>query len=294
MLGPKLDGMTTTGRLVVVCVPIGNTADASPRLHEALREADVIAAEDTRRTKRLITDLNITTSARLVPYHDHNESSKAQDLIERATEGATIAVVSDAGMPGISDPGYRIIQQAIAAQIPITCVPGPSAVPTALILSGLPSDRFCFEGFVARKEGERTHQFETLANEPRTMVFFDSPRRLAATLLSAATIFGPDRQAAICRELTKTFEEVVRGTLTELQDWVASKDAVLGEISIVIAGRPKNQSQASDLVHEVRTLVDGGMRLKDATKHVAKTHDVRHRELYDAAVRSQKADDTQV
>lgn len=281
--------MTNPGRLVVVGVPIGNPRDASAHLIETLTHAEVIAAEDTRRTKRLMTDLGIDSSARLIPYHDHNEQSRAASIIEHASAGATVALVSDAGMPGVSDPGYRLVQAAIAAQVPVTCAPGPSAVTTALVLSGLPSDRFSFEGFIARKEGDRLRQFSELNDQVRTMVFFDSPRRLGTSLATAAAVFGDDRPAAVCRELTKTYEEVLRGTLGELRDWATGKDAVLGEICVVIGGAAKRRVSTIDLIPQVLDHVADGTRMKDAVKLVAGRHQVHHRELYNAVVAYQNS-----
>jgi 16S rRNA (cytidine1402-2'-O)-methyltransferase len=274
------------GRLVLAATPIGDIRDASPRLADLLSTADVIAAEDTRRLRRLLAALGVTPTGRVVSYHEHNETARSGELVAAASRGAVVAVVTDAGMPSVSDPGLRVVRAAAAAGIPVTAVPGPSAVLTALALSGLATDRFCFEGFPPRKPGERRRLFATLAAEPRTMIFFEAPHRLAATLESLVATFGEDRPAAVCRELTKTYEEVLRRPLGELARWAAAA-RVLGEVTLVVAGRPvpsgpPEEADLEVLVGEVRRKVADGARLKDAAAAVAEAAGVSKRVLYDA------------
>src|SRR5919112_2552765 len=222
------------GVLVLAGTPIGQVADAPARLAEELSGADVVAAEDTRRLKRLCTDLGITLSGRVVSYFEGNEQARTPVLLEALLAGDRVVLVTDAGMPSVSDPGYRLVAAAVEHDVPVTAVPGPSAVLTALAVSGLPVDRFCFEGFLPRKAGERSRRLDELSGEPRTMVFFEAPHRTAATLTALAEAFGRDRHAAVCRELTKTHEEVVRGPLSELAAWAAG--GVRGELTLVVAG----------------------------------------------------------
>ncbi|WNB85099.1 16S rRNA (cytidine(1402)-2'-O)-methyltransferase [Cellulomonas sp. ATA003] len=279
----------TAGRLVLAATPIGDVEDASPRLRRLLAEADVVAAEDTRRLRSLVARLEVTVGGRVVSYHEHNESARAEELLDVVRGGGTVLVVTDAGMPVVSDPGFRVVAAAVEAGLPVTAAPGPSAVLTALALSGLPTDRFCFEGFPPRKGGERLRGFAELADERRTMVFFESPHRLAATLADMATAFGGDRPAAVCRELTKTYEEVVRRPLGELARW-ADEVEVRGEISVVVAGAPPRAAVAvDDLVGEVLARVDAGERLKDAVADVAAAGGAPKRALYDAAVARRRA-----
>ncbi|HET9658189.1 MAG TPA: 16S rRNA (cytidine(1402)-2'-O)-methyltransferase [Kineosporiaceae bacterium] len=277
------------GRLILAATPIGDPADAPARLARLIATADVVAAEDTRRLRRLASALGVSPSGRVVSFHEHNETARAAELVAAAESGATVLVVTDAGMPSVSDPGLRAVRAAVDAGIPVTAVPGPSAVLTALALSGLASDRFCFEGFLPRKPGERRRTLAALQAEPRTMVFFEAPHRLAATLADLADQFGPDRPAAVARELTKTYEEVLRQPLGELAAWAASRE-VLGEITLVVAGRPSPPPPSADdiaaLVAQVRLRVDGGQRLKDAVAEVAAGTGVPKRELYDAATRA--------
>ena len=233
--------------MVLAATPLGNIGDAPPRLIELLSTADVIAAEDTRRLHRLMSDLGVTPTGRIVSYFEGNEIARTDSLVQAALEGSVIAVVTDAGMPSVSDPGYRLVADAVAAGITVTIVPGPSAVLAALAVSGLPVDRFCFEGFLPRKGGERGTRLAQLAAEPRTMVFFEAPHRIEASLRAMAESFGADRSAAVCRELTKTYEEVKRGGLGELADWAA--EGVRGEITIVVSGASESeQREASGLV----------------------------------------------
>ncbi len=273
-----------SGRIVLAGTPIGDAADAPARLVAALGDVDVIAAEDTRRLRSLAARLGVNIEARVLSYHEHNEASRAAELVDLALAGADVVVVSDAGMPGVSDPGYRLVQAAAAAGVPVTAIPGPSAVLTALAVSGLPSDRFTFEGFVPRKPGERQRVFGDLATEARTMVFFDSPRRIGQTLATMVQVFGAERRAVVCRELTKTHEEVRRGTLQELATWAA--DGLLGEITVVVAGHTQEVPEVIDQVAEVQALAGSGMRLKDAVNHVATRTGVSKRELYEQVLQA--------
>jgi 16S rRNA (cytidine1402-2'-O)-methyltransferase len=258
--GPK-----TGGRLLLAATPLGQAADASARLIEALGSADVIAAEDTRRVRVLASALGVRPGGRIVSFFDQNEATRVPGLVEEVAGGATVLVVSDAGMPLISDPGYRLVAACAAAGLTVSCLPGPSAVTTALAVSGLPSDRFCFEGFAPRKQAARRSWLGGLVAERRTCVFFESPRRLEQCLHDAVDTLGPDRRAVVCRELTKTHEEIKRGSLGELADWAA--DGVLGEITVVLAGaQPK--ADVATLVAEVLERVDAGARVKDACAEV--------------------------
>ena len=273
------------GRLLLGATPLGQPSDASARLVSALATADVVAAEDTRRVRTLANALGVRIAGKVVSLFDQNEAARVPALIVDMKGGATVLVVSDAGMPLVSDPGYRLVTACIAEGMPVTCLPGPSAVTTALAVSGLPSDRFCFEGFAPRKRSARRAWLATLAAERRTCVFFESPRRLAACLTDAASELGDTRRAAVCRELTKVHEEVVRGSLGELVDWAAGP--VLGEITVVLAGaQPK--ADIGTLVAEVSVLTDTGMRVKDACAEVIAAHPgaPSRRELYDAVLRS--------
>ncbi|WP_420114167.1 16S rRNA (cytidine(1402)-2'-O)-methyltransferase [Pseudactinotalea sp.] len=274
--------MAETGVVVLAGTPIGDAEDAPPRLLRLLAEADVVAAEDTRRLRALATRLGVTIGGRVTSYHEHNEAARAAELVEAAAAGATVLVVTDAGMPGVSDPGYRVVRSAVEAGVRTTAVPGPSAVLASLALSGLPTDRFCFEGFLPRKAGERRRALAELGTEPRTMVFFEATHRIAETLTAMAEAFGADRDAAVCRELTKTYEEVKRGGLAELAAWAA--DGVRGEITVVVAGMVPEPATAADHVGEVLTLVASGHRLKEAATTVAERSGVSRRELYQAAL----------
>lgn len=267
--------------LVLAATPIGDPRDASARLIDALATADVVAAEDTRRTRRLCASLGIAPR-HLVSYHDHNEATATADLLARVAAGERVLLVTDAGMPSVSDPGYRLVAAAVAAGHPVTCLPGPSAVLVALAVSGLPVDRFAFDGFPPRKRGERARWLAELSRERRTMVFFEAPHRLAATLEAMAEAFGPARPAAVCRELTKTYEEVRRGTLQELAAWAG--DGVLGEITVVVGGAPSAPSDLAGALARVRELVSDGTRLKDACVQVAADTGLSKKDLYDASV----------
>jgi 16S rRNA (cytidine1402-2'-O)-methyltransferase len=274
------------GRLVLAATPIGDPEDASPRLARLIAEADVVAAEDTRRLRRLASSLGVVPRGRVVSHHEHNEAGRVAELVDVVRGGGTVLVVTDAGMPGVSDPGLRAVRAVVDAGLPVTAVPGPSAALTALAVSGLPTDRFCFEGFLPRTPGKRSSAVAALAGEPRTLVFFESPRRAAATLAALAEGFGADRPAAVCRELTKTYEEVRRGSLGELAEWAASRE-VLGEVTIVVGGRPAPTapSDLTSLVAEVHARVAGGERLKSAVSDLATAAGVPKRTLYDAATK---------
>lgn len=270
------------GVLVLAATPIGDLRDASPRLAGELAEADIVAAEDTRRLRRLCTGLGVSPVGRVVSFHEHNERARTGELVERLRIGERVVVVSDAGMPSVSDPGYRLVAAAIEAGVPVTCVPGPSAVLVALALSGLPVDRFCFEGFLPRKPGERTAALRALVAEPRTMVFFEAPHRLAAVLAAMAGVFGGTRRAAVCRELTKTWEETRRGGLAELAAW--AQEGVRGEITVVVAGRPGSVADLGAAVAEVLTRAARGIRLKDACAEISAATGLSRRALYEAAL----------
>lgn len=271
------------GVIVLGATPIGNLSDASPRLREIMASADIIAAEDTRNFHHLANALGIKITAKVMSLHEHNEAHKRSEVIELAAEGATVLVVSDAGMPAVSDPGYPLVAAAMSAGIRVTAVPGPSAVLTALALSGLPTGRFTFEGFLPRKAGERRKRLDSLLAEDRTMVFFEAPHRLNDFLDAAIEAFGPDRQAAVARELTKKFEEVRRDSLAGLRAW--AEDGVRGEIVVVIHGAPEAEAASiEDLLPKVAALVDEGIRMKQAVAEVAEKSGVKKRELYEAVL----------
>ncbi|PPL18831.1 16S rRNA (cytidine(1402)-2'-O)-methyltransferase [Microterricola pindariensis] len=272
--------------IILAATPIGNLKDASVRLVEALGSATVIAAEDTRVTQRLLAALGIENRPRLIALHDHNEREKSIELVELAREG-DVLVLSDAGMPTVSDPGFHLVDAAASAGVTVTALPGPSAVLTALAVSGLPTDRFTFEGFLPRKHGERVSTFTELRDERRTMVFFESPNRLAASLADMASVFGAERRVVVCRELTKFYEEVKRGTAAELAEWAAS--GVKGEICIVVAGAEKRVGDLASGIAEVLALVAAGERLKDAAAVVSEGTGLGKRELYQAALEAKPA-----
>lgn len=280
-----METQETPGQIVLAATPIGNLSDASPRLIELMKSADIVAAEDTRRFLHLATGLGVRVPGRLISYHEHNETHRLTELLELVAGGATILVVSDAGMPAVSDPGFKLVEAAVAAGVTVTAVPGPSAVLTALALSGLPTDRFTFEGFLPRKAGERTKRLQDLATEPRTMVFFEAPHRLDAMVRALRDAFGPERKGAIARELTKMYEEVIRGSLDELLLWAEGE--VRGEIAVVVAGAPAGEpARAVDHVAQVQRLVSEGLRLKEAVAAVAETERVSKRELYAAVLQA--------
>lgn len=283
----------TGGRIMLAATPLGNPADASLRLRELLATADVIAAEDTRRLRRLALALGTTLAGRLVSYYDANERDRSRDLVDEAERGALVAIVTDAGMPSISDPGYRVVAEAIERGVPVSIAPGPSAVLAALAVSGLPVDRFCFEGFLPRKQGERAARIAELVHEPRTMVFFEAPHRVDAALGALADVLGSARRAAVCRELTKTYEEVRRGTLGELLAW--AKDGVLGECTIVVAGASASDRRAAQGLREpadwataVQALIEAGSDRRQAIADVARQAGVPRRLVYNAAVRNRQ------
>jgi 16S rRNA (cytidine1402-2'-O)-methyltransferase len=281
------DHARRVGTLTIAAAPIGQPADASGRLAEALQSAGLIAAEDTRRVRRLATALGVRLTGRVVSYYDDVESRRTPALLAELADGQDILLITDAGMPGVSDPGYRLVAAAADAGIRVTVLPGPSAVTTALVISGLPSDRFAFEGFPPRKAGDRARRFAELATEPRTLIFFESPRRIGATLAELSAAFGADRRAAVCRELTKTHEEVLRGSLGELAGRLA--EGVLGEVTLVVAGAsqlPEPVTEA-DAVAEVRARVLGGASRRDAVAAVAAELGLRKRDLYAAVVSEQ-------
>lgn len=273
---------STTGVLVLAATPIGDPRDAAPRLAQEIAGADVVAAEDTRRLRRLCADLGVTPGGSVVSYHEHNEASRTPELVERLRGGARIVVVTDAGMPSVSDPGYRLVSAAIESGVLVTCVPGPSAVLMALAVSGLPVDRFCFEGFLPRKGGERARALSALAGERRTMVFFEAPHRIEVSLRAMAEAFGPDRPAAVCRELTKTYEEVRRGGLAELADWAA--EGVRGEITVVVGGATPRATSVEEALPGIQERVAAGERLKDVCAEVAAQTGLSKKALYDAAL----------
>lgn len=269
--------------LVLAATPIGNLGDASARLRHALESASVIAAEDTRTASHLLRALGIESRPRLIALHEHNERARAAEVAQLARD-QDVLVLSDAGMPGISDPGYDVVRAAIDAGVQVTALPGPVAAITALAISGLPTDRFAFEGFVPRKPGERRAALTALAREPRTLLFYEAPHRIRAFLTDAVAAFGADRPAVVARELTKLYEEVVRGTLASLAEW-ASGD-VRGEIVVVIGGAPTAAADADDALAEVLSRVEGGERLKAAAADVAGATGLSQRDLYEAALRA--------
>jgi len=275
------------GRLLLGATPLGQPGDASARLVQALTSADVIAAEDTRRARTLAAALGVTPTGRILSLFDQNEATRVPMLLEEIAAGATVLLISDAGMPLINDPGYRLVTACVAAGLTVSCLPGPSAVTTALAVSGLAADRFCFEGFAPRKQAARRSWLGELAGERRTSVFFESPRRLADTLRDAVDTLGPGRRAVVCRELTKTHEEIRRGTLGELADWAA--DGVLGEITVVLAGAVP-QTDLQTLVGEVQELIEDGVRVKDACAQVVAANPgaTSKRELYDLILKSRE------
>jgi 16S rRNA (cytidine1402-2'-O)-methyltransferase len=276
-----------TGTLVLAATPIGQVGDAPPRLVAELAGADVVAAEDTRRLKRLCGDLGVAVSGRIVSYFEGNEAARTPVLVESLLAGERVLLVTDAGMPSVSDPGYRLVAAAVDAGVRVTAVPGPSAVLTALAVSGLPVDRFCFEGFLPRKAGERARRLAALATEERTMVFFEAPHRTAAALAALASAFGDDRPAAVCRELTKTHEEVRRGPLAELVEWAEA--GVRGEVTLVVAGADPTANAPTDPVgyrEAVAELESSGTPRKEAIVQVARRAGVPKREVYDAVHKS--------
>lgn len=291
---PDLGPDPAIGQVVLAATPLGNDLDASARLCALLGTADVVAAEDTRRLRRLVSALGVKMGGRVLSYHDANERERAIELVDIAAAGGTVIVVTDAGMPVISDPGFRVVSEAVARGIRVTALPGPSAVLTALALSGLPVDRFCFEGFLPRKAGERASRLRELVAEPRTMVFFEAPHRLLVMLRALAEGLGSARQAAVCRELTKTYEEVKRGQLGALVEW--AELGVRGEITVVVAGASAQERRdAAGLdtgeaqVAAVRAREAQGIDRRTAIAEVAKAAGVPRRSVYDAVVKRKDA-----
>jgi 16S rRNA (cytidine1402-2'-O)-methyltransferase len=287
-------GVAVGGLLILLGMPIGNVSDISPHALTILNKANLIAAEDTRKYFRIAKELGIAKNAKVISYHDNSEGDKSNQLLAALDRGETVVVLSDAGMPTISDPGYRIVNAAISAGHKVTTIPGPSAVTAALAVSGLPTDRFCFEGFLSRKTGERKNQLTQLAAELRTMVFFEAPHRLSDTLQDMAEVFGERRSGVICRELTKTYEEVIRGELAELAAW--AKGEVLGEVTLVIAGADSaaqlDLSEAADRSRLVELVLNHPLAAQDrkaAIVAVAKELNLPKREVYDIVAKSPKA-----
>jgi len=275
--------------LVLAATPLGNPLDASARLKKAIESADVIAAEDSRRFHRLASDLQVTFTARIISFFEGNETDRTKEILTLLREGKEVLVVTDAGMPTISDPGFRLMRDAIAENLPTVVIPGPSAPTLAIALSGLPTDRFTFEGFAPRAQGARRTFYEKLRFEERTMVIFEAPHRLHESLVDAASILGDSRKAAICREMTKTYEETIRGTLTELIAWAASRE-ILGEITLVFAGVEEGSEikSAHDAVTRVREYEAAGMDRKGAIATVADEFDLPKKIVYAAVVDANK------
>lgn len=272
--------------LILAATPIGNLSDASPRLVEHLVSSKFIAAEDTRSLLKLANALGIKLNARLFSLHEHNENERIEQILEIAGED-DVLVVSDAGMPTVSDPGFLLVRAAVKAEIAVTIIPGPSAVLSALAVSGLPTDRFTFEGFLPRKTGDRKKTFESLAREPRTMVFFESPHRILESLEDAATVLGDERQASVSRELTKKFEHTQRGTLPQLVEW--AKGEPKGEMVLVIAGAQVVEAKSEDLVQQVLALIEDGIGLKQAVAEIAGAAGAGKSELYQSVLEARKA-----
>jgi len=272
-------------KLLLAGVPLGNPGDASARLINAIQSASIIAAEDSRRFQRLCQDLGVSSEAKVISFFEGNEEERTEQLLNELKNGSDVLVVTDAGMPTVSDPGFKLVRAAVEAKIPVEVLPGPSAVTTALALSGLPTDRFCFDGFVPRTQGAREKFFDALKFESRTIVFFEAPHRLVETLEVANKILGSDRKAALCREMTKTYEETVRGTLGEIQDWAKSKE-ILGEITIVVNGAVEGAKEMSqqEIIDAVRNLESAGMDRKEAISAVAEDFALPKRAVFDAMV----------
>ena len=277
-------------KLLLAGVPLGNPGDASARLISAIKNASIIAAEDSRRFQRLCQDLGISSQAKILSFFEGNEEERTEQLLIELRNGADVLVVTDAGMPTVSDPGFKLVRSAVAENIQVEVLPGPSAVTTALALSGLPTDRFCFEGFVPRTQGAREKFFEDLRFEVRTVVFFEAPHRLQETLITAINFLGAERKAALCREMTKTYEETVRGTLGTLQEWASSKE-VLGEITIVVEGAIVGAREINHerIIDSVRKFENAGMDRKEAIAAVAQELNLPKREVFDAMVAAKNA-----
>lgn len=288
-MGAK-DSNQSGGQLVFAATPMGNVGDASARLITAIEQADVIAAEDTRKFMNLCSRLGIRYDAKLVSNFEANEAGRVEQLLEAVNAGSVVLVVSDAGMPSVSDPGYRLAIAAIDSGINYQVLPGPSAVLTALLLSGLPADRFCFEGFLPRKSGDRIRTLTHLLHEPRTMIFFEAPHRLEKTLNDMVDVFGPQRLAAVAREMTKTYEEVIRGSMSELKNWATGE--IRGEITLVVAGSDStagSEVSLPELVELVGERVKEGQSTKDAAAAVALKFGRHKREVYEAVIAAKSA-----
>jgi 16S rRNA (cytidine1402-2'-O)-methyltransferase len=272
--------------LILAATPIGRPDDASPRLAEALATADVVAAEDTRRLRRLTADLGVSISGRVVSYFEGNERERTPELVDAIAAGLDVVLVTDAGMPSVADPGFRLVAACVEAGHDVTALPGPSAALTALAVSGLPVHRFCFEGFLPRKTGDRARALAELSAEQRTMIFFEAPRRTAETLQAMVEAFGPDRRGALCRELTKTHEEVVRDTLAGLVEWIGAQEhGVRGEVTLVVEGGKPVEFDDDELRRRVAAAEDRGLTRKDAIAEVAQSSGVRRRAVYEAVHR---------
>ncbi len=272
------------GKLIVCATPIGNLEDASPRLARALSEADLVACEDTRQTRKLLAQLGVTT--RLTSYQEVGERERAKELAERVATGLRLALVSDAGMPSVSDPGYHLVAACLDRGVAVEVVPGPSAALAALVVSGLPTDRFCFEGFLPRRPGQRDRRLAELATEPRTMVFFEAPHRVLATLDAMVAAFGAERAGAAVRELTKLHEQVLRGPLGQVRAELAAQGP-RGELTLVVAGAPAGSAASASpaaLAAEVATLVEGGASTRDAVTAVAEATGTPRRSVYQAVL----------
>lgn len=286
------DDVGESGRIMLAATPLGDAQDASLRLIQALQECDVVAAEDTRKLRALVSRLGIEVGGQVLSFYEGNESARVPELIDRALAGAQVLVVTDAGMPSVSDPGFRLVREAHEAGVAVTTLPGPSAALAALVLSGLPVARFAFEGFLPRKAGERRRRLDSLATEERTMVFFEAPHRLAASLDDMVGAFGQQRSAAICRELTKTHEEVRRGPLDELAAWAA--DGVRGEITVVVEGASPQEvretaglASEEDVIRAVDEAMAGGLSRKEAAAQVAQHAGLSKRQVYEASIVTQ-------
>lgn len=270
------------GVLILAATPIGSSRDASESLRDLLEGADIVAAEDTRRAVTLLRRLQITANGKLVSYFEGNEEERTPELVAAARDGAKVALITDAGMPSVSDPGYRLVNAFLDAGLRVTALPGPSAVLTALAVSGLPVDRFCFEGFLPRKQGERRRRLDDLANEPRTMVFFEAPHRMDDFLVDAAAALGADRRVAVCRELTKPHEEVFRGTIADAQAW--AEEGVRGEVTLVVSGATVEAASPEEALALVQARIADGMKLSAAVTEVAGITGTRRKDLYAAAL----------
>lgn len=286
---PTAGEPSTTGEptLVLVGTPIGNLGDASERMRTEIAHAHVIAAEDTRRFMGLATRLGVTYTGKVMSLFDHNEHAKSADIATLIERGNRVVLLTDAGMPAVSDPGYHVVIECLRRGLQVTAVPGPSAVLTALALAGLPTDRFTFEGFVPRKTGERARLLESLAGEERTMVFFESPHRIVTTLEAFAEHFGATRRMALCRELTKVYEETLRGTVGDIRAEVEARASIKGELTLVVEGTAGGETPwAKEKTHQVTDLVGAGLRAKDAAALVASWHGLKSRELYEEYLRA--------